>query len=151
MERLSNLTKEIWAVAEKAGVILRAQWVPREENTYADELSKRWEQWFKLSPQTEQKVRGLIASLNPKPKVDPTIVNVPFNQIANAVQSVRAERGTACIIHPSWPAQSWWPVIRSAAINRWNIGSVEDALTPHNSALPPPRWNLLASVVAFDQ
>ena len=46
---LCEITKRIWEECETAGLTMYPEWVPREENTYADQLSKAWENWYRLS------------------------------------------------------------------------------------------------------
>jgi len=148
IERLSNLAKEIWAASEKAGITIRPQWVPREENTFADQLSKRWADWYRLNPKAVNTVQRMIARYDMKQKIP--IVNVPFGQIQNAVAKAAADRATICIIHPRWTAQSWWIALQNYTRAREVLGTAEAVLVPRaQDPVAPPRWDLLASIAIF--
>src|SRR6185437_8338090 len=151
VESLSNLTKEIWLASEAAGMSLRAHWIPRDENSFADKLSKRWESWYRLSPASEATVAGFITTAHASDKRLIRLLNVPFNQISNAVASAEADRSRVCIIHPRWTAQSWWPKLESRTTAQLQLGPASAVLSalPHDT-IAAPRWILRASIVDFN-
>lgn len=147
VKMLSNIAKQIWEEAEEARITIRPQWVPREENTFADQLSKRWDNWFRLGTAAERAVRKLMKSYGQPLQ----LLNIPFAQIQNAVAKIAADRSVACIVHPRWVAQSWWKPLDSHTRARIELGTADAVLTPRaGDPIPSPRWILLASIVAFD-
>ena len=96
------------------------EWVPREENTLADKLSKAWEQWYLLCPKALGRVHGLIAEAKHSTHRAARVVNVPFNQIRNVLHHAKEESSVICLVHPLWHAQSWWEIVRESEVAyRW--------------------------------
>lgn len=149
---LCDLTKQIWEECEKQRVRLVPEWVPREENTLADKLSKAWEQWYLLCPKALGRVHGLIAEAKHSTHRAARVVNVPFNQIRNVLHHAKEESSVICLVHPLWQAQSWWEIVREAEVASIPLGPVQHALVPPPDDSPwegRPRWRLDATILDF--
>lgn len=152
VEELCELARQIWRECEGHAIDLQPEWVPREENTQADRLSKAWEDWYRLAAGAMERVCRLRSECKHSAHRHAPIVNVPFNQIRNALHTARAERRAVCVVYPAWPAQSWMEMIRSAEVATTSLGPVTQALEPPPRDSPLegcPRWRLDASVLDF--
>ena len=149
---LCALTKRVWRACEEHGLTVYPQWVPREENTIADGLSKAWEKWHALSRAAWESVDCMLARAHGRGR-QAAIENVPFNHIRNVLHSAEHTGRALCIIHPKWEAQSWWPALAAGRVQYLSLGPVSQALKPlegKGAALPhKPDWELQASLLVF--
>jgi hypothetical protein len=108
--QLNGLVRQWWNWCDTHAVRPTYEWVPREENTKADELSKRVAQTLQLHEGVLDKVREWLDSLG-EPGTHPvvwkqTVVHAPvFDMVV-----LRRKQAT-CMIVPVWPRQPWWPLL----------------------------------------
>src|SRR4051794_31174210 len=129
--KLSNLVKEIWKEAKQAGITYRVTWVEREQNRNADQLSKEWANWYRL---TTQKRALLERWLHEKGKAHTPIVNTPFSRVGDSIRTAMWKKENVCVVHPVRPAQQWWPHI--AKCERVELGMAEDVLQEGGQTTP---------------
>ena len=149
---LTELTKEVWKAADELKMSIRPDWIPREENTHADKLSKLFERWFKLAPEYEETVRTLSEQYAASTGGVAPLSNVPFNLIGNEINKAKAASAALCIIHPIWPAQSWWPILHKNIRTSRELGTADRVLqSNYNDAdrISFPHWRMQASIVDF--
>ena len=151
VETLNRLTKEIWKLADAKAITLHPQWVPREENTLADKLSKKWESWYKLSQAASEEASAFAGRMGESLTEQWEVLNVPFNQIRDVVQRAKAESSKICVVHPTWFAQSWWPIVQANTAARKVLGEAANVLEAFDdrSDKPKPRWTLVVSALDF--
>jgi hypothetical protein len=149
---LCDLVKRIWHLCDEHGVSLHPEWVPREENTQADRLSKAWENWYLLKPDALEQVRKLRAESKHRVHREAEVLNVPFNQIRNVLHAAKADKRSVCIVYPAWTAQSWMQVLKGAEVAYVRLGQIQSVLTPPPKGSPLegcPQWRVDASIVDF--
>ncbi len=107
--------KELWNMCTQAGIDLKVNWIPREENKRADLLSRlnlgtpkivreaaeRWahENKHRISIDRVWSSNGRTDEL--------AIVRPDENHIADAFAMARLDKAKVGIVHPNWPAQPW--------------------------------------------
>ena len=145
---LCALTKHIWQACEEHGLTLHPEWVPRE-NTYADKLSKAWENWFALSAAAWEYVQCALGRCVTDGRArNARVVNVPFNQLRNALHEAERKGECICIVHPRWEAQSWWPHLLAHRRLVIPLGAVSAVLQPTvepAQPAPPPHAHASAA------
>ena len=153
VQGLCEVTKRIWEECESCGLTMYPEWVPREENTYADSLSKAWENWYRLSREAYEEVQCMLGRAPNRRIRHAPIQNVSFNQIRNALQHAEEKAESVCIIHPRWEGQSWWPALIAARVYHRELGPVSAVLMPppEDALGRKPDWSLHASVVDFQR
>jgi hypothetical protein len=111
-EDLNAMVKEWWIWCKVRRVTPLYLWIPREDNSLADELSKQAALTPALKPEAEQAVRKWLTTLG-EPGMDrnhwlQTRVQCPlFDRIAIRVQEMRRSRRPACIVVPTWRSAVW--------------------------------------------
>jgi hypothetical protein len=133
-------------------VSIRPEWIAREDNTYADKLSKLWEKWYKLTPAATQRTNALAAAFSDEKGAVPAVLSIPFNQIGNALDRHRTTTKRTTLIYPVWPGQRWWTDLQSAtnASATITLGTSTDVLQrmhTDSAELCFPSWTIRASVL----
>jgi hypothetical protein len=127
------------------------KWIPREDNTLADELSKQAALTHALKPDAEQAVRKWLTRLG-EPGIDrnhwlQTRVQCPlFDRIAIRVQEMRRARTPACIVVPRWPSAAWRPGLLSFSAHRLKLGAMRAALIDETLAVHDS-WEVEAHLI----
>jgi hypothetical protein len=136
---LCNTVKEWWTFCDKNNIRCTYTWVPREENTRADELSKVNSSKWPLSRQSIITIRQ-NRRFSELPMYSPD-----YNQISNTINHMMAKREIAILIHPRWPAQIWWPTLLKLRRDQIELGTMAKACIATNHQYRP--WHLLATIV----
>jgi len=137
---LNELTKRIWQHANDIKTTLRAEWKPREHNTQADKLSKRWEAAYLLMDPAKSKALSFAKTHGL------SLTNIAFNGIRAELVTAQSQNKSIALVHPVWPSQSWWPQLRERTINSLHIGTYGEAIANPTSRNVPD-WKLTVSIV----
>jgi hypothetical protein len=145
-EVLNDEIKQWWAVCEKYNIQSSYEWVPREENTEADRLSKSVE--FKhsideLNEQTRQTAQqfALIHGLT-------SFDCISFNSIQNHINNLIIDMRASAMIVPEWQAQAWWPILMTKGKPCLLLGTTHqiyntDSLAQRQGYVETiPRWRM---------
>jgi hypothetical protein len=150
-EDLNALVKEWWIWRKARRVTPLYKWIPREDNTLADELSKQAALAHALKPDAEQAVRKWLTRLG-EPGIDrnhwlQTRVQCPlFDRIAIRVQEMRRARTPACIVVPRWPSAAWRPELLSYSAHRLKLRAMRPALIDETLAVHDS-WEMEAQLI----
>jgi hypothetical protein len=137
-QHLCQLTRQWWNLCQKFRIVPIYKWIPREQNTTADQLSKAFEQKCILKDTTKKKIEKICGKIP---------VEFPnFNQIRNVIAEVRAARSSMVLVHPRWPAQSWWVTVMDHTRLQIDLGPISECCERLERPLP---WKLVASALEF--
>lgn len=134
-DQCAEVAKRIFAICEESRINLLTEWIPRERNKLADDLSRVAHDWI-LSPaaldalREEFKVPEGQQLIDRFPRDDrfpdslsapwlgeePSLVNPPFHLIGRAVEHMRVSQTVGVVVYPGWCSQAWWPALQSAAV-----------------------------------
>ena len=122
------------------------EWTPREENTAADNLSKRVPLAWSLSPRAEDIVRAAF------PGVFPSLPDL--NQFANVFEQARREARDILLIHPVWPAAAWWNRVSESCIRSIELPPANECIIAtrgesKTQTRGPKKWGMQASLLSF--
>lgn len=146
ISELNDLTKQIWEQTEHNGTTIRAVWIPREENSVADTLSKLWDLPLKLTDPCATVISQFMQRHNHTSK----LVLAQFNNVKNELMLAEAENRDIYLVHPRWPSQSWWPLLTQHTIQQLSLGTYQSIIQlPHAHRFPHPRWEMLISLVSW--
>jgi hypothetical protein len=123
------------------------EWVPREDNTRADKLSKRVPIAWSLTPAA---LRTLESTFPPNPLTP--VVLPDLNQYANVLRTAREDKATLILVHPVWPAMAWWHYISSACTRHVDLPLANTTLVAvrgDSKRHGPKRWKMRASLLQF--
>jgi hypothetical protein len=131
--QLNELVRQWWRWCKQHGVRPTFEWVPRERNTLADELSKVVAATLELRPGVEARVRQWLQQCGlPGVRVatwERTQVYTPrWDCISYRVQELLRRREPACIIVPSWGGAAWTALLRSNSTHRTTLGQAGELL-----------------------
>jgi hypothetical protein len=117
-------------------------WVPREENTRADALSKRVPLEWKLS----EEARAAINTFFP----DKEWVLPNLNQIGNVLLEARCSGKDVVLVHPVWPGAAWWNLVQAHSVERAHLPTADQSLVSTKKGWKgPPRWRMQATLLRF--
>ena len=131
--QLNDLVRKWWHWCAYHKVTPTFEWVPREQNTMADELSKVVAATLMLRPGVEDDVRAWLTRCG-LPGVHAnswarTQVYVPrWDCISHRVHELLRRRAPACIIVPSWGGAAWVNLLRRNSPHRLTLGQAEELL-----------------------
>jgi hypothetical protein len=133
VEGLNELVREWWQWCRSNRVRPSYEWVPREENTLADELSKEAAQTHRLRPQTEHEIREWLEKMGApgmhKTQWLRTRVQAPaFDKTAVRLHEMIRSRRPVCIVVARWPGQLWWKTLRTHSHASRYVGTARQAL-----------------------
>jgi phosphoribosylformimino-5-aminoimidazole carboxamide ribonucleotide (ProFAR) isomerase len=137
VEELNEMVREWWVWTRKHAIRPTYQWIPREENTEADELSKIAAETLTIKPAVLQRVRDwLEREGHPSWHCVEwlrTRVQAPvFDRIGVRVGEMLGARRPVCIIIPSGNTfgrgQTWWPRMQNISAACLPLGRVEDVV-----------------------
>ena len=134
IELHNEMVREWWEWTRKHKIRPTYQWIPREENTEADKLSKIAAEALSITPHVMQTVRDwLEREGHPSWHCVEwlrTRVQAPvFDHIGVRVGEMLSARGPVCIIVPSnFHGQTWWPRMEQMSAARLALGRVEDVV-----------------------
>ena len=124
------------------------EWVPREDNSKADKLSKRVPIAWSLSPDALQ---SLEAAFPPDPQTP--VVLPDLNQYANILREAKTDGASLILVHPVWPALAWWHYISSACTRYVDLPPANTSLRATSQGnlkrQGPKRWKMRASLLRF--
>jgi ribonuclease HI len=136
VEFLNELVREWWEWTKKHRVRPTYQWIPREENSEADRLSKMAAETLKITPRALEEVRDWLEK-----EGHPswhcvewlrTRVQAPvFDHIAVRVGEMISARRPVCIVVPTWRGHPWWSRLERASAARLPLGRVENVIQGH--------------------
>ena len=144
VEGLNDLVREWWQWCRTNRVRPSYEWIPREENTEADRLSKKAAGTLDLTPQAEHEIREWLEKLGApdmhKVQWLRTRVQAPkFDSIAVRLHEMIRARRPACIVVPRWPGQLWGRTLRTHSHASCYIGTSQQTLlgggTIHNARM----------------
>lgn len=161
-QELSSLAKEWWLWCERARVTPTFEWIPRTQNTRADQLSKTFDKAWVLTSTAKLIITSKWGSMRECNGEDaaafllgaaaqnriPTLVTPRFTTIAYILTVAEALKLCICLVHPGWYAQPWWPRILSRAIDSIALPNSRLSLA-HPSASHLPDWSMFASMIDF--
>lgn len=154
---LCEQVRAIWRLCETSHIRPVFEWVPREQLSHVDALSKLLDRAWQLRP----RVLAWLASVLPGPLTaswsdDPRhiLFLLPnFNAVSQAVTQARIRQKRVCIVYPCWPNQPWWPQVEALASHRFELPRACDAFEPSWLESPigtgPPEWRVFAAVLDF--
>ena len=130
---LNLVVKQIAVRCARMGITLVPVWIPREQNTRADALSKKLSATWTMPP---NRVAALEATAG-------FPVRFPhYNTIRTLVKISIAQATRAAFIVPKWTAQSWW----SHLAEHFTLISVDRNLFTPVPGVGLPAWDM---VLAF--
>ena len=118
-------------------------WIPREENGEADGLSKQVPLEWALTQDTLTLIKSVFGKS--------VRVHLPnLNQLNNFLDNLARDGGEEVVIHPVWPACSWWTKLRSACVQMLALPEARESLVSAVGGRPGPHaWKMQASRVVF--
>ena len=96
---LCDVVKAISKHCERMGLTIYPRWIPREKNTIADALSKKFDAEWKVTDRA-------VLHISLMTKVKPTLPR--FNTIRDVIKGSVAANTPVALVVPRWAAQSWW-------------------------------------------
>jgi hypothetical protein len=144
---LVQMWKEWFAFCTEQGIEPYYEWLPREQNTWADKLSKRVPYHWTLSQIAQEVVEGAFPS-----HLGLQVIMPDLNQIANALATASLQGDAIVLIHPVWPAMAWWHYINTHSTRHTALPTADTTLRATRdgkTVVGPKRWNMRASLLAF--
>ena len=118
------------------------EWIPREENTRADKLSKRVPLLWRLATASADSVRSAF---------DMPWVLPDLNQYGNVLAEARRVGGDLLLVHPVWLAAPWWNLITTFGVRSIDLPTADKSLRCVGKARPGPGfWSMRASLLRFE-
>ena len=115
------------------------EWIPREQNTRADLLSKQVATRYGLAGE----VQRFLAEVCELPAL-----LADFNQLAPTLARWAHRRGTYLLVHPVWPAMHNWNQLQKATRRWWALPTADVCLRDESGRAAPP-WQMRAAVLDF--
>lgn len=150
--RLNELVKEWWVLCRVLRITPLYQWVPREENTLADELSKEAAASLELTDRAIEHIRNWLVECD-EPGIDPciwrqTTIHVPvFNKIGLRLQEMRRARRPGCIVVPTWPGPATRE-LHTYSSHRLRLGEMSKLLHENaQHAIAHASWEMEAHLI----
>lgn len=143
---LVSEVKEWGSFCSLHGIDASYEWIPREQNATADELSKRDTHVWSVKPDVKKRLQQRWASGT---DAQHTLwCNPPFNCIANEIKAAIANATRVVIVVPGWTAQSWWPTLMRLKVDMVQLGTANDAFEPiadkSKNGVTTPDWRFFA-------
>mmetsp|Transcript_6270 Transcript_6270/g.9627 ORF Transcript_6270/g.9627 Transcript_6270/m.9627 type:complete len:507 (+) Transcript_6270:1533-3053(+) len=137
---IADILREMYQVADANEIqILPAKWIPREENTKADELSHYKCAWS-LRKEVLKRIRAKLGRI--------PIWEINFNTVGQDLAKILRQRSPAILIHPRWPSRSWWPRLQAHTHMHISLRPPRYSLMSNNNRFVKHlRWSLQASLV----
>jgi len=140
VEQLNELVRRWWHWCSKHDVRPTFEWVPRERNTLADELSKVAAATHTLRPGVEAQVRAWLTRCGLPGTTATTwgrtqLYTPRWDCISHRVQEMLRRREPACIIVPSWGGAAWTALLRRHSLHRLTLGLAWQTLLDHPADL----------------
>jgi ribonuclease HI len=142
VERINSLVREWWLWCREHAIKPRYEWVPREENTRADELSKRAARSHNLRPEAEKNIREWLVEQG-EPGMHRvqwlrTNIRVPeFDTVRQRLEEMIRARRPGCIVVPVWGGQVWWNTLKRYSSARLRIGTARRTLASYEGPHDP--------------
>jgi hypothetical protein len=133
VEFLNEMVREWWEWTRGHKIRPTYQWIPREENTEADKLSKIAAETLTVKEDAMERVRDwLEREGHPSWHCVEwlrTRVQAPvFHHVAVRVGEMLGARRPVCIIVPTFYGQTWWARLKKASAACLPLGRVEDVI-----------------------
>ena len=117
-------------------------WIPRELNTRADGLSKRVPIRWILSKVAIDMVEAAF------PGIEWSFPDL--NQIKNHLNKVECSLSSSLLVHPVWPAASWWNKISSFGSRTVALPKADITMNSQIGNIPGPSpWKMQATLLTF--
>jgi ribonuclease HI len=150
VEDLCDLVRRWWLWCKKHKVTPTYQWIPRESNTTADELSKDAAATHRIKPEKEKEIREWLEEVGQPGLISVewlrTRVQAPrFDNIHIRIQEMIRARRPACIVVPRWIGRPWWPALNSHSIAHLRLGPMREVLEESDSLTHD--WTMEARVL----
>ena len=148
---LNAMVKQWWIWCKRHRVTPLYEWIPREENTRADELSKVRAGSYELQPGVEARVRAWLTDAcgvkgSGRSEWDQTTIHAPhFHHVKLRIDAMRQARVPACIIVPAWEGAMWAPQLREYTTHMLALGAAPDVIVKPET---PQRWQMRACLIA---
>jgi len=142
VERINSLVREWWLWCREHAIKPRYEWIPREENTLADDLSKRAARSHELLTRTEQEIRDWLVEQG-EPGMHRvqwlrTSIRVPeFDTVRQRLEEMIRARRPGCIVVPVWGGQVWWNTLKRYSSARLRIGTARRTLASYEGPHDP--------------
>ena len=137
---LNALVKQWWIWCQRNGVTPVYRWVPREENTLADVLSKRAAATYALRRGVEDKIRHWLTEegqpgIHANQWLQTSVIAPEIHCISVRIEDARRARKPVCLVLPLWRGQTWWPQVKETSVARLRLGEmravIESAINEH--------------------
>lgn len=133
IEELNELVRQWWCWCKVNGVTPTYQWIPREENTRADELSKIQAESYTIYPQREAEIRAWLDEVGEPGtranKWEATKIFAPkADKVAIRLQEMIRSKAPTCILVPAWPGSIWWPTLQQHSYKSKNLGIMKNVV-----------------------
>jgi hypothetical protein len=145
--QLNDLVREWWCWCKEFGVQPRYEWIPREQNQTADDLSKLAAASLTLPAAIEADIRTWLEAQG-QPGIHAaywrrTRLHTPhFDKVAVRLAEMRRARQPGCIVVPRWTGQTWWPNLLAASAASLPLGRARDlfVLSPEQAGKMHLTW-----------
>jgi hypothetical protein len=154
-EDLCKLVKNWWIFCTTNNVKALYQWIPRESNSRADELSKVASTNLPVNEKTLAKIAKHFGAFSTEfagiqtHKTRYILCNPDFNSISHTIRLSREYRKNIILVHPNWASQAWRTEIHNHAQMTIELGTVQEAC--FQPAKPTPNWKIQASLLIFNK
>jgi hypothetical protein len=117
---LSQEVKLIVGSLQQDGICAQFSWVPREQNSEADMLSRLFLGSWKLTTETKQWIANQFGpvwdSLAFSDKAITRLLCPKFEMVSESLLVAQRRALDVVLVFPAWPAQSWFPWVTAAAL-----------------------------------
>ena len=133
--RKDDINEEIkrwWTLCEENKIEAQYEWVPREQNTEADIMSKSNEFEVNIAHMT---IGGRQMAMMFTLKHGLTTFETPkYNAISNRIDDAITDKKKIAMIVPEWQAQRWWPTLMTTERPCFMMGTTHDIYTSKSKA-----------------
>lgn len=152
MPELCGLVKKWSAFCEEFSVsAVSYEWVKRENNKLADELSRVYGSKWAVTPRLRAELERRMGRAFQEPEDGgPSLLAPDWNDVPRCVDECRRARLRACVVVPVWPSRSWWPALANAAEWRRDL-SFEEAFVAGAERVARPAWRFAALYCDFSR
>ena len=147
---INDAIKTWWLMCEHNKIEPSYEWIPREENTEADELSKANEfDTSQMQASVEYTARQFAHAYGLGVHLTPS-----YNAIDSTMTRATEDDCTIALVVPEWQAQGWWPLLMTQGRPCLRLGTTHEVYHTTSNAQTEgfvhnlPKWNIW--IVIFD-
>jgi hypothetical protein len=141
VHNLNEAAKEWWKTIQKLNIQPSYEWVRREDNQLADEMSKT--NSFKVSKEWVNRDVLIRIEQFCRENGVPTIDFPDYNSIAQYVRGAKRAKAHSGLVVPEFQAMPWWPVLMQGGTRRSLLGTTLEVYTGRTTGgRLPPKWNI---------